>query len=174
MLLVYTRRVEIIGCFSQFAQQAPKEACLMPITCIIYHQQTLLSTKPRSLPIPSPRPLPISSLSLLARLQLLRHQRLQCLLIRPHNLPHLLPAPKHHKRRHRPHAQLLRHIRHLIHIQLVETCFWVVVGHGDDVGRDHFAGTAPGRHAVEHHEAWGGEGGVEICFAVGGVSGVVF
>lgn len=42
------------------------------------------------------------------------------------------------------------------------------VGHLDDFGGDHFAGAAPGGHAVEDHEAGGGEGGVEVGFAVGG------
>lgn len=97
--------------------------------------------------------------------------RLQRLLIRPHHLPDLLPVLENQKRRHRPDAQLLRNIGHLVDIQFVETsAFLVFLRHGDDGGGDDFAGAAPGGEAVEDHEGGVGEGGAEVGGTGGGVS----
>ncbi len=104
-------------------------------------------------------------------LHLPHHRRLQRRLIGPHHLPNLLPALKNQKRRHRPNAQLLRNIRHLVDIEFVETGrFFVFLGHVDDGRGDDFAGAAPGGEAVEDHEGGVWEGGAEVGGAVGCVS----
>lgn len=113
---------------------------------------------PRYLTFPSPKTLnhtqkPLSSHHHGLLLHLPHHRRLQRRLIGPHHLPNLLPALKNQKRRHRPNAQLLRNIRHLVDIEFVETGrFFVFLGHVDDGRGDDFAGAAPGGEAVEDHE----------------------
>ena len=93
---------------------------------------------------PPPPFFPRSSSSL----NLLLHQRLQPLLVRPDHLAHLLSAPEHDEGRHGAHAQLLRHVGQLVDVELVKARGRVPVGHLDDLGRDHFARAAPGRHLL--------------------------
>ena len=78
--------------------------------------------------------------------------------IRTNDLVDLLSILEEHERRHSPHAQFLRHIWHLIHIDLVEVDLvleLVGVGHLDDFGGDDFAGAAPGGEAVEDDQLVG-------------------
>ena len=95
--------------------------------------------------------------------------------IRTHNLLHLLTPLKQQESRHSPNAQLLRNIRHLIYINLVELdrAVFRVVGPLDDLRRDGLARAAPGGETVEEDEVGGGgsaDFGLEVAGAVDGVN----
>ena len=90
--------------------------------------------------------------------------------IRTNDLLDLLAVLEQHERRHGLDAQLLRDIRNIVDVDLVEIGV-VLVGEFFDLGRDHLAGAAPGGEAVEDGEA--GVGGVGDFFGEGGFAGDV-
>jgi hypothetical protein len=111
-----------------------------------------------------------------SHLQILVHRCSDCLLIRAHDLLDLLSVLEQQKCWHSPDVELLRNIRHLIDIDLVELHAILVLvfsGHGGDLRGNHLAGTAPGGEAVEQDEVGGGaadDGGLEGGFAGEGVN----
>lgn len=74
---------------------------------------------------------------------------LNSLRTRAHDLRNLLPILEQHNRRHGPHAEFLRHIRHGVHIDLVEFRLRVGLAVLLEDGGDSLAGPAPGCPAVE-------------------------
>lgn len=76
----------------------------------------------------------------------------------PHPLANLLAILEENKRRHGSHIVLLRHLTHLIDIDLDEPHILVFLTELADLRRNSLAGTTPGRVEVDDRGAGGDQG----------------
>ena len=88
----------------------------------------------------------------------------------PHDLTHLLAVLEEDKGRHGPYAELVGNVGNVVNVNLVEVALFILVGELDDFRRNGFARTAPGCEAINDHERFGIDGGLEFGFSERGVS----
>lgn len=96
---------------------------------------------------------------------MLEHGSVDGLLISADDLTDLLAVLEQDEGGHGTDAELLGHVRHLVHVDLVEAHVRVLIGQIGNVWRDHFARPAPGGVAVDEQRRGVRDRRVEIVFA---------
>lgn len=101
---------------------------------------------------------------------MLKHGRVDGLFVGANNLTDFLAVLEEDEGWHGAHAQLLRHIGHFVHVELVEPHARVLVGQRDDVRRNLLARAAPGRETVDEQRGGVLERCLKFVFAATRVS----
>lgn len=80
---------------------------------------------------------------------MLKHGGVDGRLVGADNFTDLLAVLEDDERGHGADAELLRHVRHFVHVDLVEAHTGVLVRQFGNVGSDHLAGAAPGGKTID-------------------------
>ena len=96
---------------------------------------------------------------------MLKHSGLDGLFAGADNLADLLAVLEQDERRHGADAELLRYVRHIVHVEFVETHVGVLVGQFGNVRGDRLAWAAPGGETIDKQWRMVRDGGLVFLFA---------
>lgn len=97
---------------------------------------------------------------------MLKHGGIDGLFVGADNLADLLAVLEQDESWHGAHAELLRHVGHFVHVELVEAHARVLIGQVDNMGSDHLAWAAPSGETVDEQRRWVCDRGLEFIAAI--------